>query len=87
MRDDGDRAADRKAEGRRASAITRRMGAENKSRDMNMVIKKNRVLIHLGITGAAFFSDLSSLVNPISGEVVPSNEERERENKGGREGR
>lgn len=65
MRDDGERAADKKAEGRRASAITRRIGAENKSREINIVTKTNTVLIHLGNTTTTLVSVFSSFANPM----------------------
>lgn len=82
-------AAERKAEGRRASATMRRIGAEKRSRDINIVMRKNRVLIHRGIASAALLKGFSSLGNPISllaGSqcVVGCDGERERERvKGG----
>lgn len=51
--------------------MARRMGAENKSREINMVIKKNRILIHLGTTDATLFNVFSSLENPISQRASP----------------
>lgn len=41
--------------------MAKKIGAENKSRDINMVIKKKRVLIHLRI----LFVFSSNLENPI----------------------
>lgn len=40
----------------------RRIGAENRRRDIIIVIRKNRVLIHLGM---ALLKAFSSLENPI----------------------
>lgn len=56
---------ERRAEGRSASAITRRTGAENRRSDITIVIKKNRVLKPLII-----LLDLSSfeekpMVDPV----------------------
>jgi len=56
---------ERRAEGRSASAITRRTGAEKRRSDITMVIKKNRVLKPLII-----LLDLSSfeekpMVDPV----------------------
>lgn len=55
--------AERIAEGRRASAITRRRGAEKRRREMSMLIKKNAVLMALNIIMR--LCRLSSLDNPI----------------------
>lgn len=54
--------ADRIAEGRRVSAITRRSGAENRSREINMVIKKNTVFTPLN----TLFDFSSFDENPMS---------------------
>lgn len=62
----GGRAAESRADGSRASAMTNRTGAENNSKEINMATKKNRVLIHLGIANSSFFDFRSSFRNPIS---------------------
>lgn len=43
-KEEGERAAERSAEGRRVSAITSKTGAEKSSKEINMLIKKNTVL-------------------------------------------
>lgn len=48
-RESGERRAERRAEGSRASAMARRIGAEKKSREISMVIKKKRVFKALQI--------------------------------------
>lgn len=48
-KEEGEREADRRAEGRRVSAIASKTGAEKRSRETNMVIKKNKVLKALKI--------------------------------------
>lgn len=61
-------AAERKAEGRSASATIRRIGAENIRRESSIVMRKKSVLIHLGIASAAaaLLSFFSSLENRIA---------------------
>lgn len=54
--------AERSAEGRSVSAMTRRIGAENRSREINMVIKKNTVFTPL----STFFDFSSFNIKPIS---------------------
>nr|GMD52952.1 hypothetical protein Iba_chr11bCG16500 [Ipomoea batatas] len=44
---DDDGAADSRAEGRMASAMRRRTGADNRRSETNMVARKKRVFIHL----------------------------------------
>lgn len=70
MRDDGDMAAERNAEGRSASATTRRIGAENNSREINIAISTNKVLIHLGTASADLLNVFSSLENPIAAGIA-----------------
>lgn len=56
-----EREAESKAEGKRASATTRKTGAENRRKEIIMVIKKNKVL-----TPLHNLLDFSSFENPIS---------------------
>jgi len=53
--------ADNKSEGRSVSAITRRIGAENRRSEINIEIKKKIVLTHLKTLVL-----LSSFKKPIS---------------------
>ena len=53
--------AERSAEGRSVSAMTRRIGAEKRSREINMVIKKNTVFTPL----RTFFDFSSFNIKPI----------------------
>ena len=59
-KEEGEREAESKAEGKRVSAITRKTGAENTRKEITIVIKKNTVLTPLKI-----LLDFSSFENPI----------------------
>jgi len=60
-KEEGESEAERREKGRRVSAITRRIGAEKRRKDINMVIKKNRVF-----TPLTTLLDFSSFAKPIS---------------------
>ena len=82
-------AAERKAEGRSASATIRRIGAEKIRRESSIVMRKKSVRIHRGIASAAaaLVSFFSSLENRIAAVELSlrAGIRREREKKGGRE--
>lgn len=60
-KEEGEREAERRENGRRVSAMARRTGTEKRRKEINIVIKKNRVFKNLST-----LIDFSSFANPIS---------------------